>query len=147
MSSYVNHVICVCVCVCLCVFVCATYDLLWPILTTKLWSRLGDHFLRGIYHLVVTIGHNKSYVASGRKISLAGPLDRHNPPPSTSWVTVHITTVTRQKIYDYTVIMVTTIYTPVNLLTNYHLQDILMLIIITFIQYYSYFLLINNEGI
>ena len=55
-------------------FVCATYDLLCPILTTKLWRRLGDPFLRGIYHLVVTIGHNKSYADSSHKKSLAGSL-------------------------------------------------------------------------
>ena len=65
--------------VCVCVFDMICCDLY--IVTIKLWSRLGDPFLRGIYHLVVTIGHNKSYAVSGRKKSLAGPLGLYPPPP------------------------------------------------------------------
>ena len=47
---------------------------------TKLWSRLGDPFLSRIYHLVVTVGHNKSYAGSGCKkctwLSVVGPLGK-----------------------------------------------------------------------
>ena len=44
-----------------------TYDLLWATVATKLWRRLGDPFIRRIFDLVVTIGHKKSYAASGHK--------------------------------------------------------------------------------
>ena len=48
------------------------YDLLWATVATKMWSRLGNPFLRRLFDLVVTIGHNKSYVAYDHKESLAG---------------------------------------------------------------------------
>ena len=48
------------------------YDLLWATVATKMLSKLGDPFLRMIFDLVVTIGHNKSYVAYDHKESLAG---------------------------------------------------------------------------
>ena len=48
------------------------YDLLWATVAIKMWNRLGHPFLRRIFYLVVTIGYNKSYVASDHKDSLAG---------------------------------------------------------------------------
>ena len=50
----------------------APYDLLWPTVTTKPCNRLGDPLLRETFHLVVTVGHNKSYGACFCTITLVG---------------------------------------------------------------------------
>ena len=39
-------------------------------------SRVGDIFQRCIFHLVDTVGHNKSYATSDYKKSLAGLVGR-----------------------------------------------------------------------
>ena len=38
------------------------YDLLWPTMTTKMWSRLGVLLQSWISPLVVTVGHKKSWL-------------------------------------------------------------------------------------
>ena len=42
----------------------AAYDLLWPIVTTKWYIPLRKGSLTLLHSLVVTVGHNKSYVGS-----------------------------------------------------------------------------------